>query len=152
MLAIHAAGQDGARAEAAGELFRQACTQGGLRQVLELVAGLARQNAHAFLVGHGLDERDARNRVGMHQGRAAQVDERGDLLGRLQRARLKLQRAQGLQPRQDGADEQQGQQKERAPKQVQPDAGALRRVVLGRLERGGAGGFCVDGFRAFGTH
>jgi len=58
---------------------------------LELVARLARQNTHAFLVGHGLDQRDAVDRIRVHQGGAAQVDQRGDLLGRVQGARLELE-------------------------------------------------------------
>ena len=33
----------------------------------EFVAGSRGENAHAFLVGHRLDERNPRNRVGVHQ-------------------------------------------------------------------------------------
>jgi hypothetical protein len=55
--------------------------------------------------------------IGMDQRRAAQVHQRGDLLRRLHRPRLELERAEGLQPGDDRADQQQRQQEEGAPEQ-----------------------------------
>ena len=108
-------------------------------QQLKSVTGLARQDTHAFLIGHGLDERDAVDSVRMLQRRAAEVDHRGDLLGRLQGAGLKVQCSQRLQPRQNAADQQQGQQAEGAPEEIQAQWGTRRGAPL-VLQRYGAGG------------
>ena len=151
-LAVDAARQNCAGAEATGQLFRQARAEGRLRQVFELVAGLARQNPHAFLVGHGLDERDAGNRIGMHQRGAAQVHQRCDLLRGLQGAGLEFEGAQRLQPRQNTADEQQREQEKRAPEKIQAHTRPRRSTALGGLQRCGAGGIRVDVILAFGAH
>jgi len=50
---------------------------------------------------------------------AAELDEAGQLLGRLQRARLGLQRLEGLLPGQHRAEQQQRQPGEGAPEKVQ---------------------------------
>ena len=147
--AIDAARHDGAVAQAAREFFGQALAQRALVQQLEAVARLARQNAHAFLVGHGLDQRDAVDGIRMHQGRAAEVDQRGDLLGGVQRARLELEGAQRLQPRQDAAHQQQGQQAEGTPEKIESQRRARSHAPL-VVERRRAGG--VMGRDGEGTH
>ena len=88
----------------------------------ELVAGFARGDAKAFFVGQRLDQRDARDRVRMHQRRAAEVDQRGELLRALQRAWLVLQRAKGLKPGHDAAHQQHGKKEKSAPEQTEAAA------------------------------
>jgi hypothetical protein len=108
-----------------GQLVGQAVAQCGAVQHVNLSPGSRGRMRTPFLVGHGLDERHARDGIGVHQRCAAEVDQRGNLLRRVQRARLKLQRAQRLQPGQDAAHQQQRQQKKRAPEKVQPHARTL---------------------------
>ena len=140
VFSVHALRHDGVGPQAPGQLLGQAAAQRAAFQQGEFVARLAGENAHAFLVGHRLDERNPRNRVGVHQRCAAEVDQRGNLLRRVQRAGLKLQRPQRLQPGQNAAYQQQRQQKERAPKKIQPHAGTLlARGAQRRFQRCRAG-------------
>ena len=108
----------GARPEPGAQLLRDAAAQPVVVERFELVAGLARHDAHALLLGHGLDQRHPVDGVGMDQRRAAQVDKRGNFLRGLERARLQLHGAQGLQPRNHAAQQQQAQQKKSAPEQA----------------------------------
>ena len=55
--------------------------------------------------------RDAVDAVGAEQRGARQVDEAGDLLRRLHRARLELERAKGLHPGEHAAGQQQASRK-----------------------------------------
>ena len=137
---IHVLRHDGVGPQALGEFVGQAVAQGRALQKLELVARLARQDAHAFLVGHGLDERHTSNGVGMHQRRAAQVHQRCDLLRGVQGARLELQRPQGLQPRQNAPHQQQRQQEESAPEEIEAHTRPLLPGLSQGLQGGGAGG------------
>ena len=123
-LAVDAARQDGVGPQARGQQLVEALVQLRGRHLFKAVAGLARLDAHAFLVGHGLDQRHPGDGVRVLQRRPAEVDQRGDLLGRVQRARLEFERPQRLQPGQDTAQQQQGQQEEGAPEEVQTHPGA----------------------------
>ena len=63
----------------------------------------ARHDAQAFLVLHGLDQRDARNGIGMDQRSTAQIDLGCQLLCSLNSAWFELQCTQRLQPRRNAA-------------------------------------------------
>ena len=88
LFTIHAARHHGAGPQPTGQFGGDAVAQcGGVKQ-LEVVTRLARNDAHTFLFGHGLDEGHTRNGVGVHQGRAAQVDKGSHLLRSLDGAGL----------------------------------------------------------------
>ena len=150
IFSVHVLGHDGVRAQALGELVGQAVTQCSAVEQREFVARLARQDAHPFLVGHGFDERHARDGIRVHQRCTAEVDQRRNLLGRVQRARLKLQGAQRLQPGKDAAHQQQRQQEKGAPEQVQPHARTLLARAAQGLQGGGTGGVGRCGHRLSG--
>ena len=136
--AIHAGGQHRLRAQATLQLARHALGQGIVAEHLETVVRLARQDAYAFLLGHGLDKRNPGDGVGMHQRGPAQVHQRGNLLRQLHRARLQLEHAQRLQPRHDAEQQQHRQQAEGAPEQAQAGT-PLGRLTAGQpLQRGRA--------------
>ncbi|MCY1538527.1 hypothetical protein D9M68_740730 [compost metagenome] len=54
----------------------------------------------------------------MDQPSPGEVDQRGKLLGALQRTGFKLQGPKGLQPRDDATQQQHGQQEKRAPEKA----------------------------------
>jgi hypothetical protein len=134
-LVVHAAGHGGAFAELVDQLLGHAQVERAAGVGLEAVVGLARQDAHAFLVGQRLDQRDPGDGVRIHQRRAREVHERGDLVGRLNGARLVFERAESLQPGDRAADQQQREQEESAPEKAEAQLEAGAAVTLGALQR-----------------
>ena len=130
-LSVDFARQDGVWPQARGQQLFQAQIELGGGEHLKGVTGLPRLNAHAFLIGHGLDQRDTGDGVRVLQRRTAEVDQGGDLLRSLQRAGVKLQCSECLQPRQNAAQQQQCQQEKGAPKKIQAHARACTCVVRG---------------------
>ena len=94
-------------------------------QRFKAILGFARRDAHALLVGQRLDQRNAGDRVGIAQRSAAQIDQRGQLLGALDGPRFRLERAKGLQPGDDGAEQQQRQKEKVRQKRLKPRRGRI---------------------------
>ena len=131
---VHGRRDHGIRPESAYQLQSDTPAQGRIVKRHETVSGFAWHDADAFLVCHGFDERYAGDGVGVHQGRSAQVDQGRDLLRRLNGARLKFQRVQGLQPSQNAADQQKCQEEEGPPEQRQARAPLRRGHARCRLQ------------------
>ena len=124
VLLVNLVGQFGARAQQCHQFPCDALACGvGVKRV-DAVTGLPRHDAHAFLLGHGLDQGDPADRVRVHQGGAAQIHQRRDFLRGLQCPGFGLHGPNGLQPSRHTAQQQQTEQEKRTPKQA--DAGARR--------------------------
>jgi hypothetical protein len=132
-VAVHRAGDDRVGAELVAQLALDHALEAVDLERLPLVGRLARRELHRVERRDALDDRDAVDPVGREQRRAGEVDEARDLLRRLDRARLELEGAEGLDPGEHATGEQHGEQEERAPEQAERDE-LLRRLRLGRAQ------------------
>src|SRR4029079_11482172 len=118
---VHRAGDDRVGAELVAQLALDDALEAVDLERLPLVGRFARRQLHRFERRDALDDGDAVDAVSAEQRRPGDVDEARDLLSRLDRARLELERAKGLDPGEDAARKQQGEQEERSPEEAEGD-------------------------------
>ena len=136
-LTVNTARHHGAGSEARLELGGDALAEFVAVKNLENVCRFTRADAHPLFVGQRLDQRDPGDGVGVTQRGATEVDQRRELLGILNRARLGLKCPKCLQPGKDRAEHQQRQKEKGPPKQVEPAPGPHVEQGGRCLERGG---------------
>ena len=134
---VHLLGHHGRSAQALAQLLRHVLRQSVAVFGEKAVAAFARNNAQAFFLGHGLEQRHAGNGVGVDQGGAAEVDLRRNLARRQHGPWLEFEGTQGLQPGQNTAQQQQRQHEKSAPKKTQfaPSQALVGRLFVWRLVR-----------------
>ena len=135
MLAIDAQCHQGVLAEFAAHPGLDRVQVGQIGQRRNLVAVFLRVDAHALVAGQIDQQGAAFGRVGVDQGGTRHIDHAHQGLGDLLGARFPLEHAKALEPDQQAGADEQGDEKEGAPKYAARPVGqrCLHDVARARL-------------------